>query len=566
MILEDKKMIDYISTGAEAKILQYEEMATNISDDKIDLINLLGGNQNCLLINMEKDAQRYHQSLTQFEKVGIRKFVHLKGTNGRSLDKSPMEMDLTYIINFLSQFNKGISPIEIKINQFSEINDPNVNIQDGPLGCYCSHLRAMIYGYQNFEDYTIICEDDISITNTENIQKYITQIPDDWDIICLNSMPKNKEYCQPFYKFESDFHSCHFYIIRNKSLPQIFRGMYPIVDQVDVLVSNLHNDLNIYNISDTVYQKNIKTNTQNNLHVIFTSPNYKLVRQSLSETESLLNHFANLILPDNNINNQKIVKSIMYDVIYNFILTDGVNNQPSDTIENWIFDNPYKDSMEFDLLKTSIGFFIQCSKKGVNPKLTGLNLANICLFTLTKFDLHNSDTKAIGFGSTAHTYRESDKVIKKYNNRLRWACEGHDNPTEIIIREIGILTHIQDLGISPKLVSFDDWTIIMSYCGESLYDNFNLPSDWESQIRNIFNLLDGKRVFYPEFRLQNILVMDDKIRFVDFGMASIKSDCDNRENCDKFIKYLQILEDRFKSTNDIDTRHRLISTLLINIS
>ena len=239
IILEDKDIKNHIATGVDAKIMQYEEHATDISVDKIDLIELLGGKQNCILINMEKDVQRYKNSLKEFEKVNIKEFVHLKGTDGRNKDKSLLEKDLTYILNFLSKFDSSITPKQIEINQFSEINDPNVQIQDGPLGCYCSHLRALIYGYLNFQDYTIICEDDISIVNTDKIKKYITQIPDDWDIICLNSRAKNIIYDEPFYKFKSDFHSGHFYIVKNSSMPKMFENLYPMPDQIDVLISNM---------------------------------------------------------------------------------------------------------------------------------------------------------------------------------------------------------------------------------------------------------------------------------------------------------------------------------------
>ena len=149
MIIEDIK--NHIATGVDAKIMQYEENAVIISDDQIDLIEILGGKQNCILINMEKDVERYKTSIKQFEKVTIKNFVHLKGTDGRNKDKKYLENDLTYILEFLSQFNSDIKPKQIKINDFSEINDPGVQIQDGPLGCYCSHLRALIYAYLNFE-------------------------------------------------------------------------------------------------------------------------------------------------------------------------------------------------------------------------------------------------------------------------------------------------------------------------------------------------------------------------------------------------------------------------------
>lgn len=570
-MIEYDEIRNHIATGVDAKILQYEENAQNISDDKIDLIEILGGKQNCILINMEKDVQRYHTSVDQLKKVSIQKFVHLKGTDGRSKNKESLEKDLTYILNFISKFNSQIEPKEIKINEFSEINDSGVHIQDGPLGCYCSHLRALIYGYLNYQDYTIICEDDISITNTEKIEKYIKQIPEDWDVICLNSRPKNISYGDlPFYKFTDDFHSGHFYIVKNKALPKIFEGMYPMTDQVDVLLAGLVNKLNIYNIPDTVYQKNIKTNTQNNLSIIFSSPNYKPVTEALNNSEELLNKLANKILPDNEKRNEIIVKSLMHDVLYNFILlTDDEINKSGDNMENYQFDNIYKEDPDFILLVKYITFFLQCSRKGIDPKLAAESLANVCLFTLDKFsELHTGNdvikSQAYGFGSTAHTYKFGDTIIKKYNDKLRWSTNGHDNVDDIIQKEVDMLKKIQNINGTPKFISSDRRSITMSYCGESLYNEFNLPNDWKEQITNIFNDLTNNGIWYPEFRLQNILVLNGKITFVDFGLAEFRTNCDNTENLNKFINYLGLMEQRLKNENDIDERHRLISTFSIN--
>ena len=568
-ILEDKDLKNHIATGVDAKIMQYEEHATDISTDKIDIIDILGGKQNCILINMEKDVDRYKNSIKEFEKVNIKEFVHLKGTDGRNKDKSNLEKDLTYILNFLSQFNSSITPKQIRINQFSEINDTNVQIQDGPLGCYCSHLRALIYGYLNYQDYTIICEDDISIVNTDKIKKYITQIPDDWDIICLNSRAKNISYGDlPFYKFTDDFHSLHFYIVKNKCIPDIFRGMYPIVDQVDVLMSdNMVPKLNIYNIPDTVYQKNLETNTQSNLNIIFSSPNYKVVTDSLNKSEELLNHFANIILPDNEEQNKLIVKHIMYDVIYNFMLKKGNNNEPGPNIEDYIFDNPYEGKWRHRMLVKFVAFFLQCSKKGIDPKLEAGNLVNVCLFTLNKFtELHGNDIKAYSFGSTAHTYRVGDDfLLKRYNQKLRWSTEGHDDSKTIMNKELEILNKLKNVNSVPKLIDNVDMDIIMEYRGESIYNDFNLPDDWKNQIVNIFSELTDNGIFYPEFRLQNILVLDGKISFVDFGLAEFRNNCDNTENIEKFIKYLSLLDDKFKVVTDLNARHILISTFLQNV-
>ena len=566
-MIEFDEIKNHIATGVDAKILQYEENAIDISDDTIDIIELLGGKQNCILINMEKDVHRYQSSIKQLKKVSIQNFVHLKGTNGRNKNKESLEKDLTYILNFISKFNPEIEPKQIKINEFSEINDPGVRIQDGPLGCYCSHLRALIYGYLNYEDYTIICEDDISITNTEKIEKYIKQIPDDWDVICLNSRAKNISYGDlPFYKFTDDFHSGHFYIVKNKCLPTLFSGMYPIIDQVDVLMANMVTELNIYNIPDTVYQKNLETNTQNNLNIIFSSPNYNVVTDALNKSEEILNHFANIILPDNKERNKLIVKHLMYDVIYNFMLTKG-NNNPGSNIEDYIFDNPYEGKWRHKMLVRFVAFFLQCSKKGIDPKLASQNLVNVCLFTLNKFtELHGNDTKAYGFGSTAHTYRVGDDLLlKRYNQKLRWSTEGHDNPKTIMSKELEILNKLKNVNSVPKLIDSVDMDIIMEYRGESIYNDFNLPDDWKQQIINIFSELTDNGIFYPEFRLHNILVLNGKISFVDFGMAEFIDNCDNTENLEKFIKYLGLLDDKFKVVTDLNARHILISTFLQNV-
>ena len=567
MIIEDIK--NHITTGVDAKILQYEENALDISDDKIDLVEILGGKQNCILINMERDVDRYKSALKQLEKVSIKNFVHLKGTDGRNKDKKHLEDDLTYILQFLSQFNTQIEPRKIRINEFSEINDPGVQIQDGPLGCYCSHLRALIYAYLNFEDYVIICEDDISITNTEKIEKYIKQIPNDWDIICLNSRGKNISYGDdPFYKFTDDFHSLHFYIVKIEALTTIFKNMYPMPDQVDVLMSdNMVPRLNIYNIPDTVYQKNLETNTQSNLNIIFSSPNYKVVTDSLNKSEELLNHFANIILPDNEEQNKLIVKHIMYDVIYNFMLTKGNNNEPGPNIEDYIFNNPYEGKWRYRMLVKFVAFFLQCSKKGIDPKLAALNLVNVCLFTLNKFtELHGDDIKAYSFGSTAHTYRVGDNLLlKRYNQKLRWSTEGHDDPKTIMSKELGILNKLKNINSVPKVIDNVDMDIIMEYRGESIYNDFKLPDDWKNQIVNIFSELTDNGIFYPEFRLQNILVLDGKISFVDFGLAEFRNNCDNTENIEKFIKYLSLLDDKFKVVTDLNARHILISTFLKNV-
>jgi tRNA A-37 threonylcarbamoyl transferase component Bud32 len=436
----------------------------------------------------------------------------------------------------------------------------------------------MIYGYTNFKDYTIIAEDDISITNTEFIEKYLAEVPDDWDVVMLNACSKNKIYDQTLYKFTDEFHSTHFYIINHKCFPKIFNNLYPITDQVDVLLSNLYKDLNIYNIQETVFQKNISTNTQNNLYVIFNSPHYEGIREQLVKIKDCINFFTNNILFENESINEIITLDLIYDIIYEYVLNFNPNNPPEENVNKETFDcdvEKYYDYNEFHQLIESLRFFLQCSKKGITGEIESISLLKTLFFTIENFKLHNTideeffeKIKALSFGATAHTYllEGSNVVVKKYNKKLRFISEDHNSSREIFEKELTMLQKVEHLTFSPKIKSFDkeEMIIKMEYGGKSLWEDFNLPKDWESQIRIIFNELDKWNIFYPEFRLQNILVKDGKINFIDFGLAKMDYELDNTTNLNRFIKYLKILQPRISVESDRNKRLQLITTFLLN--
>lgn len=575
-------MIDKrIFNGIDIKRFQYEEHATSFSDKKIDIIKIIENSLlkrpidvNCIMINIEKDKTRYNNTIEELKKVGIYDFSHLKATYWK--EKEKFKEDLNFVIDFLKEFNKEIPSTEVKFDEFSHPSDSNILIQDGPLACYVSHLRAMIWGWSQFKDYTIIVEDDISITNTEFIEKYLQKVPDDWDIVMLNACPKNKLYNDILYKFDNEFHSCHFYIINNKCLPYLFKNLYPITDQVDVLVSNCYKNLNIYNIEEVVYQKNISTNTQNNLHVILTSPNYQSVRDCIKKVENGVKFFLNKMLPGNNKRNKILIQDLMFDILYEYIVNNETYIQDPNK-EDFKFDNSkYENYPEYIETIKSLDFIIQCSKKGITSNEASI-LFNTFLFTIDKFNLHNTldiesneNLKAYGFGSTSHTYllRKNKIIVKKYNDKLRWVTKGHNNSLEIFNKEINILNKIQSLSFSPKLIKHDSEskTIKMSYMGKSLYEDFTLPKNWETQIIQIFKELTKNGIYYPEFRLQNILILNGKIGLIDYGLAEFSSTkVDNSKNSDRFTKYLKVLQDKLSPIKDKRTRLQLISTFFINL-
>jgi GR25 family glycosyltransferase involved in LPS biosynthesis/tRNA A-37 threonylcarbamoyl transferase component Bud32 len=566
-----------IFLGVEAKITQYEEYAPTHCTDPIDLTSLIGSclfgkvvEPNYIVINLEKDAERYENTKKELlEKMGVTKFFHLKGTYGK--DKQSAEEGLNTVLMYLRKFAPGISTEPVTINEFSEVSDEAVNIQDGPLGCYCSHMRSMIHGYENFEDYTVIIEDDISITDTSIIEKCLSFIPFDWDMVCLNAAPKNRTYPGPWYKLTDAFHSSHFYIVRNSSFPRLFGYCYPIDDQVDVLMANSVDDLNIYNIAYCVYQKNLSTNTQNNLHSLFTSPNYSYLRGELENIKRCIAFFVNKMLPDNEALSDTLVNDILYDIVFEAIL--GVDHTPHENKESFVLEHAeYADFQEYKELLISLDYFIRSSKKGDDPEEIAFGLLGAILHTIWSFKLHNTvdpsgqKLKAHAFGSSAHIYLSENKdvILKSYNEKLRWITDRHDDAGVIFEREREILRRVQGMDHVPKLLGNDLHSLRMSYCGESLYHDFILPSDWKEQIRETFDGLTQAGVYYPEFRLQNILVLDGKVSFVDFGLAELNSQRSNEDNCLHFTSILDLIDQRFKVEPDLERRRKLLSNLFRN--
>ena len=591
---------DIISSGTDAKQFQYEFFAFSICNNIINLKSILEEKifkkevkSNFILINIEKDVMRYISATNEYKKLTVTDFIHLKATYWKEKDK--MIFDLKFIIEFMSQFNPLINKENVNnltISEFSELNDRHILIQDGPLACYCSHVRAMIYGYLHFEDYTIITEDDILISNTEYINKYIQLIPDDWDIIFLNAKPINIEYDDKYYKFKSLFHSSHFYIIKNRCIPFLLSKLYPIYDQIDVLIAKLHNELNIYNITDTVYQKNYSTNTQNNLYVILNSPNYKYIRDHLDELNTILTETINILLPDNTDYNSIITSNIIFDVIYNYIINNL--NYENITIEdindtnennNETSNNTYIDSYtEFCtsnndniLLKNKrlydiIFVITNCCVKGINVTEKTWALMNDINHIVSKFTLHNTILnnnvlKAYSYGSTSNTYLCGNMVIKAYNSILRWTHINHNNINDIFDKELSILNKLSRIPNTLHItngndndngniaINIDNTKLIkLTYMGCSLYNNFILPEDWKEQITNNFNSLTQNKIYYPEFNLKNIVYLNGKLSFIDYGLASFFDDIsntyNNTDNCTIFIELLTLLNNKFKSIDD----------------
>ena len=102
-----------IFNGIDVKRFQYEEYATNLSHKQINLTEIISKHlfgkkveTNCVMINLEKDAIRYENTLNEFQKISVVDFSHLKATYWK--EKENLKKDLEFVIDFLSKFNTSI--------------------------------------------------------------------------------------------------------------------------------------------------------------------------------------------------------------------------------------------------------------------------------------------------------------------------------------------------------------------------------------------------------------------------------------------------------------------------
>lgn len=567
----DVKKLQYrIHKNADTSPVSFESIMRSAFFPKSDVHAYEHDHTHVTLINLEKDEKRYTSSICEFKKLLVTRFIHIKATFWK--DRESFVRDMNDILVFLRGFSDSIPSHKVDLNVFSEFRDGGIVIQDGPLACYCSHVRALIYGYLHFHDYTVIIEDDFHVQDTAIITRCIRETPDDWDMICFGAQPINKFYTGNVYKMTSLFHSTHFYVVKNRSMPKIFQRLYPIDDQIDILYARMHPFLNIYNIPLSVCQKNFSSNTQNNMYVIFHSPNYEFIRRSLENIEKLLNVLffeKHGVIPP-----KPIIKKIVFDIILRYIRgDDSVPHESQQKPSSFTDYETYFLRNTPEKLHHEIFIVIDSCLKGINSEsITSCIIDDIHVifngFSLCGImDPVFLDTCVpLNFGSTCSTYTIGESIVLKvFHEALRWTSAVHADPSILFQKECKMYTRLLGNPLFPKLMHAGSKEIYIEYTGPTLFDRFVLPSDWRLQMGAIFTSLDEHNIFYPEFNLKNITVRDNQIFFIDYGLAESDSDKNNTANQECFEHLLETIEARFLTLSDDDERHVYYYNMLTNL-
>ncbi len=140
-------------------------------------------------------------------------------------------------------------------NKRSEHNQ----LSRGAVGCYISHINLWDEIIKN-NDVAIIFEDDTNPGDSKsNLEKILSNSPNDWDIILFGgSYTSNPKFqCKYFYKVNK-FLCLHAYMINKRAIQKIKKHLYPIRSQIDWTISDLisNNILNVYVIKNNKWYQN----------------------------------------------------------------------------------------------------------------------------------------------------------------------------------------------------------------------------------------------------------------------------------------------------------------------
>ena len=448
-----------------------------------------------------------------------------------------LKEDLKFILRFIKTYlcNDIDMNIDLNINidDFYNVTYNNVSYNCYELVDYCRDTKSLINAYLSNVDYYIVKDKDIVITDLPSFKNnIIDNISSNWDVICVDN-------------------NMLFYIVNSKSIKLLLSKIYPF-NTLKSIINSLDSKLNVYYMNENF------TITK---HII---PSKYVINADLlhDDYENLIN-ILNSKIDDLSITNEIIQNQINNNIIKLFDRVFPNNNNKLESYNN-IYNNDdirkyiYNIFNYYTSNKYDLSYFVNSISISIN------NIIN----SLTDMNIYN-EYKPLYFGSTANVYQSvnSNLIAKVYINVLRWSTVDHSVNKDIFNKELTILSKLNLLESYDK----DKLILYMKYYGKSLYQDFNLPNDWEEQIINIFKNLINNNICYTEFNLNNILVLNNKITFIDYGLCKIinkesESDSDydseSLDNSGIFIELLKLLNNEFKNITSLNERQILYNKFI----
>jgi predicted Ser/Thr protein kinase len=90
---------------------------------------------------------------------------------------------------------------------------------------------------------------------------------------------------------------------------------------------------------------------------------------------------------------------------------------------------------------------------------------------------------------------------------------------DFVNREVHWLKKLELFDRTPKIISFNSNSMIMTYMGNPIQKN-TIPTDWKEQIKYIVDSLKSFIVSHNDIQSEEILVLGKKINLIDFQHAT----------------------------------------------
>jgi len=139
-------------------------------------------------------------------------------------------------------------------------------------------------------------------------------------------------------------------------------------------------------------------------------------------------------------------------------------------------------------------------------------------------------------------FQNESATIKKINNLIYKTIDYVPNRSlnkELFEREVYWLKKLEKYDIAPKIIELDKEknTIVMTNCGNPINsEQLKLP-DIQMQLLNILKIFMQNNCFYNDFDVKNTLILNNKIRIIDFSWCPlIKEDYTCESNIDSKLK------------------------------
>lgn len=212
----------------------------------------------CVIINLEKRKERLEKITPLLKNSGFAEDLEIfKAVEGKAIPRE----DLTKIVN----------DYDIKIME-SGVKEYTSQLSFGALGCYLSHLDLWKKIRTCKEEYVLVLEDDaIPNFNKSALEKYIRELPEDWDIFTLGGWCEVSTKINPNICKTNNFMCTHALLVKNtEKLEKLIEASNTIDKQVDYFLSEMASkgEINVYCLEwsllkhwdqDSTYDTDIQT-------------------------------------------------------------------------------------------------------------------------------------------------------------------------------------------------------------------------------------------------------------------------------------------------------------------